>query len=71
MSNKERIMQKSVGLRLRHHDFFNWCTEHGVLNMGDMRIKFKPDSYIRHAIDEQIKLMSKVYPEVKQFLKDE
>ena len=48
----ERIVQRSIGFARRQFDFF------------DKYPDFKPDSYCRNAIDEQIKLID------TQFLKD-
>ena len=59
----ERITQRSIGFNFRQIAFFNWCDMNGV--------KFKPDEHARYAVDEQIKEYSKIYEEVKQFLKEE
>lgn len=64
------ISQKSVGLHIRQHSFLEWCRGK-TLETDEGQILFKADSYIRHALDNQIKKISEYYSEVKQFLPED
>lgn len=44
-NQSERIVQRSIGFNFRQFEFFNKFTD------------FKPDTFCRKAIDEQIKLI--------------
>jgi hypothetical protein len=47
----QKIVQRSVGFNFRHHLFFAKYRD------------FKPDTFCRNAIDEQIKLIDPTYLE--------
>ena len=67
MEEKNKIVQKSVGLEKRHLDFIKY-TKGKTFEIGDHKVIFEPDKFFRDVMDLQIKIISKKYPDVKKFL---
>ena len=65
---KDKIIQRSIGFKGKQIEFLNWCDEEGILKIGKLKISFKPDTFMRYALNEQIKQIVKYYPEVIKFL---
>ena len=67
VKEKNRIIQKSVGLEKRHLDFIKYC-EGKTFEIGKHKVIFKPDKFFRDVMDLQIDIISKEYKEVNKFL---